>query len=146
MEKLRLKFQPYAPLFLRVGIGIVFLLFSWQKLNLDTFPQARAEIQFISNFGLGSVSVVTYYMGLLELFIALSFFAGFFVRISSPIAAIILLFIFASVVSKTGFTNDPGLYRDIGMIGGALALWVLGAGPWSVDQRRRSASTTPMAA
>lgn len=135
-----MKLQPYAPLFLRFGIGIVFLLFSWQKLNLETFPQARGEIQFISNLGLGSVSLVTYYMGILELAVAFSFFMGFLVRWFAPIAAALLLLIFASVVWRTGFTNDPGLYRDIGMIGGALALWVLGAGPISLDRRREKRS------
>lgn len=136
MENLRARLQPYAPLFLRVGIGVVFLLFSWQKLNLDTFPQARAEIEFISGLGLGSVSLVTYYMGIFEFLVALSFFVGFAVRWTAPFATILLAFVFASVVARTGFTNDPGLYRDLGMIGGALALWLLGAGPVSLDARR----------
>ena len=47
---------------------------------------------------------------------------------------------FISITSKYGLTNDPSIYRDVGVFGGAIALWLLGAGPLSIDGRKASAA------
>lgn len=130
----------FAPVVLRLGLALVFLLFGMQKLVVP--EQTRAEIQLLLNLGLGTTAAINYYFGLLELLVALGFFFGAWIRTVSVIAALSLLSILASFFLKYGTKMDPTLYRDLGLLGGALSLWLTGAGPWSLDHwraRRRSA-------
>ena len=131
IDKLRKRLQNYAPLFLRFGIGLVFLLFAVQKLG--TPEQGRAEIQILLNLKLGSASALNYALGVAELMVAASFFTGTLIRWSSLLATFMILMFFGGLVSKYGFSQDPTLNRDIGLLGGILTLWLLGSGPLSID-------------
>lgn len=135
--------KPYAPLALRVGLAIVFGLFAMQKLAAP--EQTRAEIQLLINVGLGSAAALNYYMGILELLIALGFLFGAYVRLVAIAASLVLIGILATFLQKYGASVDPNLYRDIGLLGACVNLWITGAGRWSVDtwrERRRRARLT----
>jgi len=145
MENLRKKLLPYASVFLRFGLGLVFLLFAYHKLSIP--EQGRVEIQGILSFlNLGAVAAMNYYLGIAELLIAISFFLGWQIRWFAPLAAVLIGGFFASIMLKFGLTNDPNLYRDVGIFGGAIALWLLGAGPLSIDGRKNSSSTKTQSA
>ena len=112
-------------------------LFAYHKLRVP--EQGRVEIQGILEFlDLGTVAAMNYYLGIAELLIALSFFLGWKIRWSAPLAAVLVGSFFISITSKYGLTNDPSIYRDVGVFGGAVALWLLGAGPLSIDGRKDS--------
>ncbi|MBI4133941.1 MAG: hypothetical protein HY475_00805 [Candidatus Terrybacteria bacterium] len=65
MEQLRKNLRPYASLFLRLGLGFVFLLFAYHKLAVP--EQGRVEIQGILDFlGIGAASAINYYLGIAE--------------------------------------------------------------------------------
>lgn len=125
-------------MFLRVGIGVVFLLFGIDKLNPGTAERAAAELVLILGIASDTSAVFTRSVGIIESFIAISFFLGFGIRWISPLAATMLVGIFGSITLKFGLQNNPGLFRDIGLLGGTLTLWLLGAGPFSLDRRRQS--------
>lgn len=131
LDKLRERLHNYAPLFLRFGIGLVFLLFAFQKLG--TPEQGRAEIQLLLNLKLGSAAALNYTLGVAELLVAASFFTGAFIKWTSLLATLMVLTFFGGLVSKYGFSQDPTLNRDIGLFGGLLTLWLLGSGPFSID-------------
>ena len=135
MEKLRATLKPYAPLFLRVGIGVVFFLFAIDKLNPATAVRPVAEIELILGLSRDAAMLFSRSMGTLELFIAVSFLLGSRIRWIAPLAAGMLVGIFSSTTLTFGLQNDPGLFRDIGLLGGTLTLWLLGAGPISLDNR-----------
>lgn len=132
------RYQAYAPVFLRVGLAIVFFLFGLQKLMNPA--QATAEIQLLMNFELADAAALNYYLGLLEMSLAAAFLFGFLVRIAAFVAALLLTLFFLSFFVKLGLSINPELYRDLGLLGSALALFLLGAGPLSIDQKRRKAS------
>ncbi|OHA51678.1 MAG: hypothetical protein A3A97_00525 [Candidatus Terrybacteria bacterium RIFCSPLOWO2_01_FULL_40_23] len=131
LDKLRERLQNYAPLFLRFGIGLVFLLFAIQKLGSP--EQGRAEIQLLLNFKLGDASALNYALGVAELMVATSFFTGTFVKWTSLLGTFMVLMFFGGLVSKYGFSQDPTLNRDMGLLGGLLTLWLSGSGPISID-------------
>lgn len=128
------KLVPYAPLVLRLGLAVVFFLFAYQKLSVP--EQTRAEIQILLDIGLGSAAAINYYIGLLEMIIALGLLFGGYVRLVSGLAALSLIGILVSFLRKYGAEVDPNLYRDVGLLGGALSLWLTGAGPLSFDAWR----------
>ncbi len=126
-EKLKIS----APLFLRAGLGTVFLLFGLQKL---IFPaQGTSEIQLIFTsepwqwtMSLGMASAMNYYIGLAEIMLGISLFAGWMIPYAAPAGALLILGIFASIWFKYGFnTEDKTILLDAGLIGAALALWAL---------------------
>lgn len=128
--------KKYAPLLLRLGLGLVFLLFGYHKLALP--EQAQAEVQLLLEVGIGTAAALNYYLGIAELFIALSLFLGWYIKYSAPVTGVLVIIIFGSILWKYGFNvNDPTLFRDAGLIGAAFALWVLGGGAWSVDERKK---------
>lgn len=120
-----------APFFLRLGLGLVFILFGYHKLSVPT--QATAEVQLLLNIGIGSASAINFYLGLVEFMIALALFLGFDSALSSFSAGFLTIGIFTSLVFKYGINQDPTLNRDVGLIGAALALWLIGPGNWSLD-------------
>lgn len=142
MDQLRTGLHSYAPVFLRLGLGLVFLLFAYHKLAVP--EQGRVEIQGILEFlGIGAVSAINYYLGIAELLVALSFILGWQVRWFGLLGAVLIGGFFGSIILKFGLTNDPNLYRDVGLAGGAFALWLMGAGPMSFDARKGRAATPP---
>lgn len=124
----------YAPLILRLGLAIVFFLFGYQKLSVP--EQTRAEIQLLLDIGLGSAAAINFYLGLMELLIALGFVFGAFIKYLAPLAAFLLFGFFSSFLWKYGLSVDPTLFRDIGLLGGALSLWLTGGGAFSFDNWR----------
>lgn len=128
------RFKQYSPLVLRLSLAVVFFLFAFQKLSVP--EQTQAEIQILFDFGIGSAAAINFYMGLLEMIIALGLIFGAYVRVVSGLAALSLVGILISFLKKYGVNVDPGLYRDVGLLGAAISLWLTGAGPLSLDRWR----------
>jgi len=135
IETIALRFRKYAPLVLRVGLAVVFILFGLKKLISPS--QATAEIQLLMNFGLADAAALNFYIGLLEIIIAMAFFIGFKVRVFAIFAGVLLTMFFVSFFAKYGLSINPDIYRDIGLLGGAITLFLLGAGPLSIDERKK---------
>ena len=133
LDKIILSYQKFAPLFLRLGLAIVFFLFGFQKLANPS--QATAEIQLLLNFELADAAAINFYLGLVEILTAIAFLAGFKIRIFALIASFLVAMFFLSFFVKYGISINPNLYRDIGLLGASLALFLLGAGPWSLDEK-----------
>lgn len=125
------KYQKFAPLFLRFGLALVFLLFGIQKLLHPS--QSTAEIQLLSSFELADAAALNFYLGLLEIAVATSFILGFKVRLFSFVSFLLVSMFFLSFLSKYGASLNPDLYRDIGLAGASIALFLLGSGPKSLD-------------
>ena len=134
--------KKYAPVFLRLSLAVVFALFGYQKLSVP--EQTRAEIQLLLDIGLGSAAAINYYLGLIELIIAFGFVLGAFIGYLAPLAAFLLFGFFSSFMWKYGLNVDPTLFRDIGLLGGALSLWLTGGGIFSFDNWRSKRETTPL--
>lgn len=123
----------FAPLIIRIGLAIVFILFGLQKLSNPS--QTTAEIQLLLNWKLSNVAALNYYLGLTEIILAAAFFIGFKIRIAAVIAGFLLILFLSSFLAKYGFSINPDLYRDVGLLGAAISLFLTGAGPWSADKR-----------
>ena len=142
MDNLITKLKPYAPLFIRLGLAAVFLLFGYHKLSEP--EQARAEIQLLLDLGIGSAAAINFYVGLFEIIVGVSFTIGYGIKYTAPLAALSLFGILGAIL-RSGVTIDPNLYRDLGLIGAALSLWLTGAGPLSLDEKRGVSADAPQA-
>lgn len=141
IEQLQQRLKPYAPLFLRLGLAAVFFLFSFQKLFSP--EQGRAEIQLLLNIGIGGSAALNFYLGLAELIIGICLLLGAYMRYAGLAAFFLITTFFLGIVTKYGITQDPTLNRDLGLIGASFTIWLLGAGPFSIDQWRKKKKETP---
>ena len=135
---MRGKLIPYAPLFLRLGLAIVFFMFGFQKLSSP--EQTRAEIQLLLNLNLGTAAALNYYLGIFEITISLGFLLGIGIRFLAPLASfflIVFLISFIGIGLAKGTVIDPTLFRDFGLLGATIALWLLGPGPFSIEEMRK---------
>ena len=85
-------------------------------------------------FELADAAALNFYLGLLELVIAGVLILGYKIRFFSMIASLLIAFLFISFFTKYGFSINPDLYRDIGLLAASIILFLLGAGPWSIDR------------
>lgn len=132
-DSFAVKYQKFAPIFLRIGLVLVFLFFSIQKLTKP--GQGTAEVHLLLGVELADAAAINYYLGLAEFCIALSFVLGFKVRIFALISSIMVIMFFISFLAKYGISINPDLYRDVGLIGASITLFLLGAGPMSLDNK-----------
>lgn len=120
----------YSILFLRVSLGLVFLLLGFDKMvNMGSNIGEVANLGFISA-DLNILKIFVLSLGILEILMAFSLFFGFLVRLSSFGASILLFIILISFWFKFGFFE----YRDIGLLGMSIYLLLNGAGELSVDR------------
>ena len=134
---LRRHLRPYAPLFLRLGLGIVYLLFGLQKFT--DAVQGQANVRLLLDIGPGAASVVNFAFGVIEILIAASFLLGAFVHFWAFVATVLTVTVFFGIVAKHGLSLDPTLDRDFALIGANIALFLTGAGPLSWDHSRERA-------
>ena len=121
------KCATYAPLVLRITLALVFLNFGIDKL-------LHPDINIATMQGIGAPATVPLpwantLIACFELIVALFLLSGAGVRIMGYVAAVWS----AGLILMMGYWNLP---QDIGLVGSALALAWLGAGPWSIDAIR----------
>lgn len=129
----------YAPLALRIGLFTVFALFGLQKLSNPS--QSASEIQLLMNWNISNAAAMNYYLGLIEIILAISFIVGFKIKTTSLIASGLLILFFSSFLFKYGLSINPNLYRDMGLLGATFALFLWGAGPLSLDKQTKHLET-----
>lgn len=120
------KYQWTAPIFLRVGIGIVFFLF-----GIDKFFHVQNWMAYIPvwlpPYIPMSLEMFMYIQGVVEAILGLFLIIGFWSRTSAFFCAAILL-----VITISMRYNELSI-RDFGLFLGALALVFREQTKWSID-------------
>lgn len=125
------RYQKFAPIFLRLGLAAVFGIFGFQKLKYP--DQAVRETQLlIENVDISNIAALSYYLGIFEILICFALIIGFKTRVFAPVAFFLISVFFFFTIQKAESIN-PEIYRDLGLMGNAAALFLLGAGPLSLD-------------
>jgi putative oxidoreductase len=137
----------YAPLPLRIILGIGFLLHGWPKL----FGGHAGFSSMLSGINIPASDVIAWAIGMLEVFGGLALVAGAFVGLFSVLFIIEMIVAAVKVHLPSGFMavnvtgmgpqgpvfGMPGFEVNLLYIAGLLALFLLGAGAWSVDESLR---------
>ncbi|UCC95616.1 MAG: DoxX family protein [Candidatus Omnitrophota bacterium] len=117
---------------LRVGLGVVFLIFGIGKLQGDIWAQTMSTMDFFKNLP-WDVNISIYGVGILEILTGIFLIIGLFVRIAASVAALQLI----GILILLQFQE----IRDIGLLGAAVFLSVrrddsFGIG-WVIKEIRR---------
>lgn len=110
--------QEYAPLVIRLTTGGVLLFLGYEAWRVGSM-----------------------YMGILELITGSALILGLFTRYAGLISAGIFTYLMCILISgfptseSLAVINDPTRFRDAGIIGASLALFLLGPGKWSIMKK-----------
>jgi len=132
--------RDWGPLVLRIGMGIIFLVHGWPKLNPNPPMKGAAGFGgFLKQIGVPLPMFFAWVVALLETFGAVLLILGLGTRVLAVGFAIIMLV--AALVAKRGFMKVPfmaqqaiGWEFDFALLAGALALLFTGAGSLSLDR------------
>ncbi len=126
----------------RILIVLLFLIFGWQKL-LDY----SGTVRFMAHVGAPLPPLATVVAIIMEFFVSIAIILGVATR---PLAALMALYTLGTALighrywSMSGAArveNEINFWKNISIIGGLLALYVAGAGRYTIDGwwRKRSA-------
>jgi putative oxidoreductase len=137
--------QPFGPLVLRLGLGVVFAAHGAQKLfGLWGGGGPSGTAAFFAELGLTPAYPLALFIGLLELAGGLMLAAGAFTLVIAPLLAIHMAVAVWKVHLTNGFflnwLNAPGVGHgyefNLVLLAGLVCLILTGPGALSIDGRR----------
>ena len=121
------KFNDVAVLLLRIGVGLIFIVAGWIKLN-----GIENTIGFFDSVGIPLPVVMAWVVAIVEFVGGIMVLAGFFTRYPALLLAIIMVVAIFTV--KLGAENPFQAMRlDLALLCMSLALMVFGSGKISID-------------
>ena len=125
------KYPSIAPLFLRIGLGLVFIVHGYMKL----FGGIEGTTGFFSSLSIPLPGLFAVVVAIVEFFGGLAILLGAFTQVVSVLAFINMLFAFILVHGKNGFQVSNGGFEFVLALGlMALSLIFSGAGTISLDR------------
>lgn len=116
-------------LLLRVSLGLIFLYTGIGKVFLGgQVPAIDRVITFLS------VEYASLALGVVEMIIGLLLVIGLWTRVAGWAAAVLFV-CFLIAGSLFGMFQQAGLFKDVGLLGAALYLGLVGARSHSLDTR-----------
>ena len=123
------KFSNLAFFLARFGLAFVF---AWSGYSMFTNPQIVAEaLSQATGTSLSFALDVTVAVGAIEAIGGILLLVGFLTRLVTFTQIIVL--IGGAIVFGLDFVNGPTLWKDVGLLGLAIMVLVLGSGKWSLD-------------
>lgn len=122
-----LDYREIAPLFLRIGLALVFLGLGYAKIFREFAPTAN----IFRTIGIKPEKFWVYFIGSLEIASGIMFILGIFTQIAAITASLTTLFMVVKIKRKTGFIG--GWDFELLVLVAALSLLVLGPGIFSFD-------------
>ncbi len=131
-------FAKWAPLVLRLGIGIVMAVNGWKKLQPGTDGMWLSGQMLVDNFGYptSGAAFFAWLVMLAELLGGLALILGLFTRLSAILVAIVMVVAILTVKAKMGLVaaGGGGAQLDVALLVGALALAFWGSGELALDR------------
>lgn len=122
------KYHDYAPLLLRIGVGLIFIVAGYGKLT-----GIEGTISFFGNIGIPMAGVMAWVVAIVEFVGGIMVLAGFRMSYANILLAIIMLV--AILTTKLDSENVFRAMRlDLMLMLANLALLTLGSGKLSVDE------------
>lgn len=121
----------------RVLFGLIFLLSGPNHFASQTIAYAASQ-------GVPMASIAVPFTGLVALLGGLSIAIGYRARVGAALIALFLVLV-TPLMHKFWGVSDPMAHmmqfimfmKNLSMLGGALLITQMGAGPWSIDARKR---------
>ncbi len=142
------KCAQWAPLILRVVVGIVFFAHGAQKLfGWFGGNGIAGTTGFLQQLGFAGAGFWAWVLAIVEFAGGIALFLGVFTTIAAALLAINMLVAIFAVHLKNGFFLAKGGYEfALVLFAAAVSLALSGAGKWSIDRMRCKRCKEPDAA
>jgi uncharacterized membrane protein YphA (DoxX/SURF4 family) len=134
------KYSGYAPLVLRVVIGIIFLAHGLQKFGIFGEMNLEMVTGFFGSQGIPLPGIMAPLVSVIEAVGGLALILGFGTRISSVLLAIIMIVAIFAVKLSQGLIG--GFELDLALLAGLVALLLLGSGEAALEKKTLSPKYT----
>jgi uncharacterized membrane protein YphA (DoxX/SURF4 family) len=128
-------FKQYAIVLLRLALGAVFIAH-----GVDKLMGMSGTIGFFGKVGIPAPGFFAWVVAIVETFGGLAVLIGFGTRVASALIACVMVVAILVVKLSQGFLG--GWEFDFTLLMVALALVILGSGPWSVSALREGRSSS----
>ena len=119
------KYYDWAPLLLRLGIGLIFVYAGWGKI---TGIEGTAE--FFGNIGIPLAGVMAWVVAIVEFVGGLMILTGFKITVPALLLAIVMIVALFTTKMGEGFRAAR---LDMLLLFASLALAIIGSGKYSLD-------------
>lgn len=126
------KYREYAPMVLRIVLGIIFVGHGWQKLTQFT-PAGFSGM--IAGWGVpaGIALVLGWIVTLTELLGGIALILGFMTRYAAKLISIVMIVAIAMVHFKNGLFGQGGYEFALALLAMAVSLELTGPGKFALD-------------
>jgi uncharacterized membrane protein YphA (DoxX/SURF4 family) len=127
------KYAGYAPLVLRIVIGIIFLAHGLQKFGVFGDMNLEGVTGFFGDQGIPLPGIMAPLVAAIEVVGGLALIVGFGTRIASILLAIIMVVAIFAVNLSKGLLG--GFELDLALLSGLVALLLLGSGAAALERK-----------
>lgn len=127
MSKSENKYYDIAPLLLRIGVGIIFIIAGWGKLN-----GIEGVTGFFGGLGIPLPGIMAWVVAIVEFVGGIMVLLGAYARI--PYLLLAFVMVVALLTTKLG-GEFSAARLDLMLLLANLALFFMGSGKYSVDDR-----------
>ena len=121
------KYSDLAPLLLRIGVGLIFIVAGWGKLTA-----IDGTAQFFGTIGIPMAGLMAWLVAIIEFFGGIMVLAGF--RIQLPALLLAIIMVVAIITTKLGGDEVFRAMRlDLMLLLASLSLVIIDRGAYSVD-------------
>lgn len=126
------KLRPYAPLVLRLAVGLVFLVHGYMKIQ-----DVGQVTTMFGSLGIPGAAFFAWVVTLVELLGGVALIVGLWVHLASKLLAIDMLVALFLVHFKQGFLVTNGGYEyALVLFAATLALMIMGGGAYSLQKSK----------
>jgi putative oxidoreductase len=125
------KWGPFAPFFLRIVTGAIFLVHGWQKVE-NGIPGVAG---FLSGLGFPAPEVFAVLLIVAEVGGGILLILGAWTHWVAKILAFVALVALVTVHLPNGFTGQGGYEFILLIFAASVSLMITGAGKWSADHK-----------
>jgi len=120
------KYKAYAPVVIRVVLGLVFLAHGYDKLQ-----NVAGVAGFFTNIGIPAAGIMAWVVTLVEFLGGIALIVGLCTRYASALIAVVMIVATIKVKLAKGFVG--GYELDLSLLAMAVSLMLTGSGPYSLE-------------
>lgn len=125
------KWSAFAPFFLRIVTGAIFLVHGWMKLEGGIAQTAG----FVGSLGFPAPEVFAVLLIAAEVIGGILLILGAFTHWTSKVLAFVAFVALVTVHLPNGFTGQGGYEFILLILAASVSLMITGPGAWSVDRK-----------